>query len=112
MNAAMPTHPWYLVFLVGFIVYVTIRGIFDRRTAGIEKTVNRMDARERVLLFLVGVGSVLLPILYLFTPWLALAEYRLPLWAPWCGTAILVFSLWLFWRAHADLGQNWSLTLE
>lgn len=108
----MRVQPWNLIFLVGFIVYVGIRGVFERRTGGIEKTVNRMDARERILLPFVGLGSLLLPILYLFTPWLTFADYRLPILALWCGTAILGFALWLFWRSHADLGQNWSRTLE
>jgi protein-S-isoprenylcysteine O-methyltransferase Ste14 len=48
----------------------------------------------------------------LFTPWLTFADYRLPILALSCGTTILVFALWLFWRSHADLGQNWSRTLE
>ena len=108
----MRVQPWNVVFLAGFIVYVGIRGVFERRTRGIEKTVSRMDARERILLLFVGVGSLLLPILYLFTPWLAFADYRLPVAAPWCGTGILGFAIWLFWRSHADLGQNWSVTLE
>ena len=108
----MRVQPWNLIFLVGFIAYVGIRGVFERRTGGIEKTVNRMDARERTLLPFVGLGSVLLPILYLFTPWLTFADYRLPILALCCGTAILGFALWLFWRSHADLGQNWSRTLE
>ena len=108
----MRVQPWNLIFLVGFIASVGIRGVFERRTGGIEKTVNRMDARERILLPFVGLGSLLLPILYLFTPWLTFADYRLPILALWCGTAILGFALWLFWRSHADLGQNWSRTLE
>ena len=24
----------------------------------------------------------------------------------------MLFALWLFWRSHADLGQNWSVSLE
>jgi protein-S-isoprenylcysteine O-methyltransferase Ste14 len=24
----------------------------------------------------------------------------------------MVVALWLFWRSHADLGHNWSVTLE
>jgi protein-S-isoprenylcysteine O-methyltransferase Ste14 len=31
---------------------------------------------------------------------------------PWCGAFALAASLWLFWRSHADLGTNWSVTLE
>ena len=31
---------------------------------------------------------------------------------PWIGTAIMILALWLFWKSHADLGKNWSVTLE
>ena len=57
-----------IVFLVGFIVYVTIRGVFERRARIKEKMVRRLDAVEKTLLIFVGVGSLLLPVLYLFTP--------------------------------------------
>lgn len=108
----MRIHPWNIVFLIGFIAYVAIRGVFARRTRNNEKAVRRVDGRERALLFVVGLGSLLLPVVYLFTPWLAFADYRLPAFAPWCGTALMGAALWLFWRSHADLGQNWSVSLE
>ena len=101
-----------IVFLVGFIVYVTIRGVFERRARINEKMVRRLDAVEETLLIFVGVGSLLLPVLYLFTPLLAFADYRLPVFAPWLGTALMIAALWLFYRSHADLGKNWSVTLE
>ena len=28
------------------------------------------------------------------------------------GTACMALGLWLFYRSHADLGTNWSITLE
>ena len=40
------------------------------------------------------------------------ADYPLPAFAPWCGAVLMLLALWLFWRSHADLGQNWSVTLE
>ena len=101
-----------IVFLVGFIVYVTIRGVFERRARIKEKMVRRLDAVEKTLLIFVGVGSLLLPVLYLFTPLLAFADYRLPVFAPWLGTGLMIAALWLFYRSHADLGKNWSVTLE
>ena len=104
--------PWNIVFLIAFIAYLGIRGIFQRRTRGNEKVESRVDWRERVLLAVVISGSLLLPTFYLFTSWLAFADYRLPAFAPWCGTAAMGGALWLFWRSHADLGQNWSVTLE
>ena len=108
----MRIEPWNVVFLICFIVYIWIRHVFIRRTKGNKKAVSRLDARERTLMLLVMPGALLLPVVYLFTPWLAFADYRLPAFAPWCGTILLLAALWLFWRSHADLGQNWSVTLE
>lgn len=108
----MRIQPWNLVFLIAFIVYVAIRGVFKKRTKSNEVTVSRFDGLEKALLLIVIPGGLLLPLVYLFTPWLAFADYRLPAWAPWCGTVLLVAALWLFWRSHVDLGLNWSQSLE
>lgn len=108
----MRTHLWNSVFLVSFITFVGIREVFKRRTRGIERTVSRLDALEIALLFICTVAVPVLPVLFLFTPWLGFADYRLPAFAPWCGTGFMVAALWLFWRSHADLGKNWSVTLE
>ena len=103
---------WNLVFLAGFIVYVGIRGFYKQRTKGNELVVRRVDGVEKALMIIVIPGGLLLPVIYLFTPWLAFADYRLPAGAPWCGVLLMAAALWLFWRSHADLGQNWSVTLE
>ena len=103
---------WNLVFLIGFAVYVSIRGVFKGRTKTNEVIINRMDGVERVLFCLVFMGTFLLPLLYLFTPWLSFADYRLPALAPWLGSVVMATALWLFWRSHSDLGRNWSVTLQ
>src|SRR6266699_1448561 len=108
----MRIQAWNLVFLIGVIVYVSIRGVFGGRTKGNEKVVSRVDMRDRALVAVVFLGNVILPALYLFTPLLGFADYRLPAFIPWCGAVVMVIALWLFWRAHVDLGLNWSITLE
>lgn len=112
MSVIVRIQRWNLVFLVGFILYVTIRGVFEQRTKHNVKLIRRRDARELILLGVLGVGTMFLPLLYLFTPWLGFADYRLPTWAPWCGSVVMVAALWLFWKSHADLGENWSISLE
>jgi protein-S-isoprenylcysteine O-methyltransferase Ste14 len=108
----MTARSWNIAFLVGFVVYCAIRGVFERRTRGSEKIDRRKDLTEKILLFVVMVGNVFLPVIYIFSPWLAFADYRLPGWTPWVGVAVMIVALWLFWRSHADLGRNWSITLE
>lgn len=105
-------HPWNLVFLAGFIVYFFIRGVFIERTKKNEKALIRVDPVDRALLGVVALGAMLLPLLYLFTPLLNFADGSFPLAVPACGAAVMGAALWLFWRSHADLGLNWSVTLE
>ena len=86
--------------------------MFSKRTKSQKKIVSRIDWLEKTLLITVITASLLLPILYLFTPLLAFADYRLPVLVPWIGTPVMVIALWLFRRSHADLGPNWSVSLE
>src|ERR1044072_790580 len=108
----MRTPLWNLVYLAGLVVYIAIRGVFGARTKRNERVVSRVDWRDRALVSVVFIGNILLPALYLSSSWLDFADYRLPILIPWAGTAAMVAALWLFWRAHSDLGLNWSITLE
>ena len=65
-----------------------------------------------MLLLLVIPANLFVPLLYLFTPLLNFANYTLPVFAPWCGSVLMLLAVWLFWRSHADLGRNWSVSLE
>src|SRR5947208_4875636 len=104
--------PWNLVYAIGFVAFYWIRHVFLQRTKHEKKVVNRMDTLEKLLLMGMFPGTLLLPLLYLLTPWLDFANYTLPPLLPWTGTGLMIFSLWLFWRSHTDLGQNWSVTLQ
>ena len=104
-------HPWNIVFLAGFVVYIGIRNVFANRVKAEKTAVRRIDGLEKGLLAVVTLGSLLLPVLYLFTPLLRFADYQLPVFAPWIGTVVMLFALWLFRRSHADLGRQWSISL-
>jgi len=109
MNALQP---WNIVFLLGLIVFFWIRYVFIKRTKEEKKAVSRFDRLEKMLLMAMFPPTLLLPLIYLFTPLLGFADYRLPAFISCFGVAIMAASLWLFWRSHADLGQNWSVSLE
>lgn len=55
---------------------------------------------------------VMLPVIYASSNWLSFADYALPSWAGWLGVILLLGALVVFWRAHVDLGLNWSPSLE
>ncbi|MCA8992208.1 MAG: isoprenylcysteine carboxylmethyltransferase family protein [Planctomycetaceae bacterium] len=104
--------PWNCVFLVGFIVFAVVRAAYARTAKGDKKAVSMFDGRERLLLAVMFPPTMLIPLLYLFSHWLEFADYQLPLYLQWFGAVAMAVALWLFWRSHADLGRNWSVSVE
>jgi len=100
------------IYLIGLIAASAIRaryGVRYRRSK-IEHAWKEGLAVS-LLMFLWGAAQVV-AVLYVLTPWLAFADYHLPVWAGLVGAAIYVPGVWLLWRSHADLGRNWSPGLE
>lgn len=98
-------------FLLGIVAQIVIRMPYNRQRQQTQVTTDRVSNQEKVLLGLLFV-SLVVPLIYIFTDWLAFANYTLPLWAGIVGVLLLLLSLWLFWRSHADLGRNWSPSLQ
>lgn len=101
-----------LVWLAAMVLMTIIRAPYASRTKANAIVDKREVAVERALLILVVVGGSLLPLIHLATGVFAFANYRLPDWAVIAGAALMVPGFWLFWRSHADLGLNWSVTTE
>ena len=101
-----------MVYGIGWacIAIIRIPARWQARTNRI--IVDRKTAREKSLLALLGIGMGVLPFVYIFTPWLNFANYRLRSWAGWTGAASFAVALPVLWRAHAALGQYWSDSLQ
>ena len=101
-----------LAWLAGVVLMNVIRAPFARQTQDNTIAESRRTATERILLAGMGLGAGLMPFLHLATGVVGFADYSLPHWATGFGTVVFAAALWLFWRSHADLGRNWSVTLE
>ena len=103
-------------FLVGMILVEVIRAPHRARVSRArrkgEMVATRVRGVEAVLMTLSFFGLYLLPLVYIFSSWLSFANYTLPDWAGWLGIILMVCALYIIWRAHADLGRNWSPSLE
>lgn len=105
----MPGWVGSVVYVVGIVVSNVTRVVAARQPGG-AVVQDRRSPAERLLMGLTTLGMIILPALFVLTPWLRRVDYTLPGWATLCGTALLALSIWLLWRAHADLGRNWSAT--
>lgn len=101
-----------IVFTIGIVLSLIIRFPYRREYQKNTFIDDRKTPQEKLILVLIFVGMLLLPFIYVFSPWLNIANYSLPTWANGLGVFIFAIALWLFWRAHHDLGQNWSPTLQ
>jgi protein-S-isoprenylcysteine O-methyltransferase Ste14 len=100
------------IYFLAIIVEMVIRAPLNQKRKQEKMSQQRFSSQEKTILGLLFVGMFLMPIIYAATDWLDFADYTLPAWAGWLGVILLTGALFVFWRAHADLGLNWSPTLE
>ena len=100
------------IYFVAIIIEMAIRAPLNKKRKLEKMSERRFTSQEKALLGLLSLGMFFIPIIYGATNWLDFADYTLPLWARWLGIVLIAGALFVFWRAHADLGLNWSPTLE
>ena len=100
-----------VTILLASIVMVAIRAPHGQRSHGIPVVRSRKGKLEIVLLTIAWL-AFFLPLIWIATPVLASADYTLRPVPLLTGTLCLALGLWLFQLSHADLGANWSITLQ
>jgi len=106
-------NPWYAkaAVLLAAVVMVAIRAPHGHRSRKIKVVNSRKGTLEIVLLTFAWLGFFV-PIVWVASPAFAVAEFPLHPAMLAAGVACIALGLWLFHRSHADLGTNWSITLE
>jgi protein-S-isoprenylcysteine O-methyltransferase Ste14 len=106
-------NPWTAkaVVLAATVVLMAIRAPHGRRSRKVKVTKSCKTPRETGLLVLAWAGFFV-PLIWVATPAFRFAEYPLRTGPLVAGVTCFVIGLWLFYRSHADLGTNWSVTLE
>ena len=99
------------VVILASVVLIAIRAPYGHLSRRVPVATSLRGGLEASLLTLAWIGFFL-PLIWAFTDLLDAADFELRP-APFAvGVACYVLGLWLFWRSHADLGRNWSITLE
>src|SRR5215471_9429938 len=106
-------NPWIAkaVVLAATMVMMAIRAPHGRRSRSIKVARSHKTRLETGLLVLAWVGFFV-PLVWVASPVFRFAEYPLRTGPLVAGVLCFVIGLWLFYRSHADLGTNWSITLE
>ena len=106
-------NPWIAkaIVLAAIAVMMAIRGPYGQRSRSVKVAKSHKTALETGLLVLEWVGFFV-PLIWVASPAFRFAEYPLRAVPLAAGVMCYVIGLWLFYRSHADLGTNWSITLE
>ena len=109
-----PLNPWFgKAAIVGIIAaIIVIRAPFGRQSRKIPIAASHRSPRETVVLALAWLGSMILPLLWVFSPLFAIAEYPLNSVIFAAGVLVAASGLWLFRQSHIELGKNWSISLD
>jgi protein-S-isoprenylcysteine O-methyltransferase Ste14 len=90
---------------------MAIRAPHGRRSRSVKVAKSHKTPLEAGLRVVAGVGFFV-PTIWVVGPAFSFAEYPLRTAPLVAGVVCVVIGLWLFYRSHADLGTNWSITLE
>ena len=113
-RAGLALNPWIAkaLVLVGTAVMIAIRAPHGHRNRSVKVATSYKTRLETVLLVLAWIGFFV-PLIWVVLPsFFSFAEFPLLAGPLVAGTICLGIGLWLFYRSHADLGTNWSITLE
>lgn len=107
-------NPWIAktIILLGSVGLVLIPHIQHRRRGdGAKVAASRKGLLEKALLTITAL-AFMLTLVWVATPALAAADYLLYPVSLTVGAVCMALGLWVLYRSHADLGTNWSITLE
>jgi protein-S-isoprenylcysteine O-methyltransferase Ste14 len=100
------------IFAGGLTLWAIVRYPFLRRAWRDPVASSLRGPRERFLLFAAAAGLFAVPVLYITTGFPRTADHSFSPTLAWLGTAAFLLAIWLFYRAHHDLGRNFSDSLD
>jgi protein-S-isoprenylcysteine O-methyltransferase Ste14 len=101
-----------LVWFAGLVGWAIIRQPFSRKARKARVRKSLRDWRDLCLLVLALLGLFVIPAIDVLTGFPAALDRPFVPAIAWLGLVTMIGALWLFHRSHADLGRNWSITLE
>ncbi|MBN2416028.1 isoprenylcysteine carboxylmethyltransferase family protein [bacterium] len=100
-----------IVCFIGILIMTVVRTACTGRYRTLQSEEKQSSAFDTILLAFSGVGMIV-PVVYVLSPLLDFADYRVPAWFPPAGMLLFLPAIFLLWRSHADLGGNWTPVLS
>ncbi len=101
-----------VIWFAGIVGWYVIRRPFERKAKQVGVSKSLFGRRESSILGFALLGLFVIPAVYALSGFPASLDRRFIPGIAWLGVVTLGAALWLFYRSHADLGRNWSISLE
>jgi protein-S-isoprenylcysteine O-methyltransferase Ste14 len=101
-----------IIWVLGIVAWYVIRFPYERKAKRTAVRKSLRDLRERIILLIGFVGLLFAPAVYIATGFPAAAERPFSSVLAVLGVLCLAAACWVFLRSHAELGRNWSISLE
>src|SRR5438093_12644296 len=98
--------------MYSLISMMLIRAPHGKRSGQVKIRESRKGPLEIAFLALMGIATLVLPVISIVSSLLSFADYGLHVLSFLLGIVCAAMGLWLFYRSHADLGTNWSISLD
>ena len=96
-----------IIYFIELLVAIGVRKSFEKKYLKLDIAVDRKTTLDVIFLLLNGVGMII-PIIYVLSPWLDFANYQIPEWLSYTGAVLFALAIYLIWKSHYDLGRNWT----
>ncbi len=100
----------HYLYIIGLIATSGIRYSITRKRS--RPTSSNFYPIDLILTTIAGIAMFVLPIIYIFTPWLKQYDYTLPPWIRVVGSILFTLAIILLWVSHRAFGPNWHPTIE
>jgi protein-S-isoprenylcysteine O-methyltransferase Ste14 len=101
-----------VIWFAGLVVWYIIRYPFERKAKKVKVSTSLFDRRDSIILAFAWLGLFVIPALYALSGFPASLDRQFIPVLDWLGLVSLCAALWLFHLSHANLGRNWSISLE
>jgi len=108
----LPTSLGRIAVVLNLLTYVLIRWPHGNRWKTVTVADDRQGRLEFALLVGATLGTTMIPLTWVVLAFPSFANYPLHPIAFGTGVVFAVLGNWVFYRTHADLGLNWSVTLQ
>jgi protein-S-isoprenylcysteine O-methyltransferase Ste14 len=100
-----------LIFLILLILISVIRKIYLRKLGCKKIDLKKTSLAEIIMFTIIGL-AMLSPLIFIFSSLLNIADYYIPDSIRWVGVILFISASGLLLRSHADLGKNWTFSLD